>query len=205
MNSEIVSFKQRVKNEAIKNAKLYKQNFIDYEYLICSKAFENGYHIIKADSSNYLHLIGVHTKLSPKDFFNKCINEDLEESDFNFEKPGKTEKSVKGSVREKISVLPHMVNIFQKELFAQDDFKKNIVECAFATTDNILTLGFVTSGRPKSLLKGNKLKENFKPVDLIFSKIRDDKSNFDKIIYGEKNKIREYRNIEKLISSNLIK
>ena len=38
-----ISFKERVRNEAIANAKLYKENFVDYEYLICSQAFEQGF------------------------------------------------------------------------------------------------------------------------------------------------------------------
>lgn len=44
----VVSFKQRVKNEAISNVKLYEKNFIQYEYLICSEAFRNKYCIIKS-------------------------------------------------------------------------------------------------------------------------------------------------------------
>ena len=106
-----VSFKERVKNEAIANAKFYKTNFVDQEYLVCSEAFENGFHIIKSDKGNYLHLIGIHTELSPEQFFDKCLSEELEETDFDFLKPGKSEKSVKGSVREKISVLHYMVNM----------------------------------------------------------------------------------------------
>ena len=39
---------------------------------------------------------------------------------------------------------------------------------AFATSDNKCTLGFAVSGRPKSLLKGNKLETNkVKEVDFI--------------------------------------
>ena len=45
----IVSFKERVKNEAIANAGLYEANFINFEYLICSEAFDDLYHIIKSD------------------------------------------------------------------------------------------------------------------------------------------------------------
>ena len=67
-----VSFKERVKNEAIANANLYQSNFIDYEYLVCSEAINNGYHIIKFDKGNYLHLIGIHTTLSAEEFFDKC-------------------------------------------------------------------------------------------------------------------------------------
>lgn len=101
-----ISFKERVKNVAIENALLYKENFMKYEYLVCSEAFEKGYHIIKADKGNYLHLIGIHTTLTPDEFFDKCVadgEEQLTEDDFN--KPGKSEKSVKGSVREKIPEL----------------------------------------------------------------------------------------------------
>ena len=45
----MISFKERVKNAAVSNAVPYKETFIDYEYLICSPAFQNGYHIIKSD------------------------------------------------------------------------------------------------------------------------------------------------------------
>ncbi len=74
------SFKERVKNEAIRNAKLYKTNFVDFEYLVCSEAFDDYYHIIKSDKSNYLHLIGIHTDLAAEAFFDKCYNKELEAS-----------------------------------------------------------------------------------------------------------------------------
>jgi len=191
-----VSFKERVRNEAIANAKFYKANFVDYEYLICSEAFENGFHIIKSDKGNYLHLIGIHTDLSSEQFFDKCVSGELEESDFDFLKSGKSEKSVKGSVREKITVLPKMVNLFTQKLLAEDDFKKNRVECAFTTTDNKCTLGFAVSGRPKSLLKGNKLeKSKAKDVDLIFRRPRSSEGLFEELVWGEQESIRKYEGV----------
>lgn len=189
-----VSFKERVKNEAIANAKLYEANFINFEYLICSEAFDNCYHIIKSDKGNYLHLIGIHTNLTAEDFFNKCYDGTLEEADFDFVKPNKSEKSVKGSVREKITVLPYMVRLFEQKLFAEDNFKKNKVECAFATSDNKCTLGFAVSGRPKSLLKGNKLETNkVKEVDLIFRKHRSSELPYSELIYGNVADIVKYK------------
>ena len=191
-----VSFKERVRNEAIANAKFYKANFVDYEYLICSEAFENGFHIIKSDKGNYLHLIGIHTDLSSEQFFDKCVSGELEESDFDFLKSGKSEKSVKGSVREKITVLPKMLNLFTQKLLAEDDFKKNRVECAFTTTDNKCTLGFAVSGRPKSLLKGNKLeKSKAKDVDLIFRRPRSSEGLFEELVWGEQESIRKYEGV----------
>lgn len=189
-----VSFKERVKDEAIANACLYKKNYIDYEYLICSEAFDNGYHIIKSDAGNYLHLIGIHTALSAQDFFDKCISGKLETDDFDFMKPGKSEKSVKGSVREKIKVLPNMSRLFEQDLIAEDNFKKNKVECAFATADNTCTLGFAVSGRPKSLLKGNELDKNkSQKVDLIFRKRRSSGKLYEELIWGSKKEIVKYQ------------
>ena len=85
----VVSFKERVKNEAVSNAGLYEKNYIQYEYLVCSEAFETGYHVIKCDKGNYLHLIGIHTELSAEAFFEKCISGELFEEDFDFKKTGK--------------------------------------------------------------------------------------------------------------------
>lgn len=200
-----ISFKERVKNAAISNAKWYKEDFIKYEYLVCSDAFENGYQIIKSDKGNYLHLIGIHTTLTPDEFFDKCLaegEEQLKETDFDFNKPGKSEKSVKGSVREKIVVLPRMHNLFEHEVLAEDNFKKNKVNCAFATTDNTFTLGFVKAGRPKSLLKGNELdKTKQKPVELVFRKIRSSDTPFEKLIFGNIKCVDKYREkIESFVS-----
>lgn len=190
----IISFKERVKNIAILNAKIYEKVYIEYEYLVCSEAFGSGYHVIKCDKGNYLHLIGIHTDLSAEDFFNKCVTGKLLEIDFDFQKPGKPETSVKGSVREKIAVLPVMMTLFKQKLTAQDNFKKNKVECAFATTDNVCTLGFARSGRPKSLLKGNKLeKSDSQNVDLIFRKKRHSGELYGELVFGDKQDIKKYK------------
>ena len=39
--AEQKSFKERVKDTVIQNANSYKRYFVDYEYLLCSEAFEN--------------------------------------------------------------------------------------------------------------------------------------------------------------------
>lgn len=163
---------------------------------------------VKADKGNYLHLIGIHTTLTPDEFFDKCVadgEEQLTEDDFDFNKPGKSEKSVKGSVREKIVALPNMVNLFNQKLLAEDKFKKNKVDCAFATTDNSFTLGFVSAGRPKSLLKGNELdKSKQKEVDLIFRKLRSSDLPYKEIVYGNKKNISKYQKfIEGLVDVDL--
>lgn len=198
---EEISFKERVRKAAIDGAKLYKENFIDCEYLICSKAFhEKQYYVAKADEGNYLHLIGVHTEMTPKDFFEKCYEGTLTEEDFDFEKKNQSEKSVKGSVRQKIKVLPDMLQMYGKELVAQEDFKKNRVECAFATADSTHTLGYASAGRPKSLLQKNELdQDKSEKVDLVFQKRRGS-DKFTKLVSGSVEMIDRYRSkIEEML------
>lgn len=100
-------FKERVKNEVINAVSAYKQNYVDYQYLACSDAFRiKDHYIIDAKPDNYQHLTGVHSLISSQEFFDKCCDGTLQETDFDFNKKKQSEKSVKGSVRRKISVLP---------------------------------------------------------------------------------------------------
>jgi len=80
-----ITFKERVKNVLINESKIYKQVFVDYEYLICSDAFIiNDYYIISANKDNYQHLTGIHSLISSQDFFDKCFNGTLSKSDLIF-------------------------------------------------------------------------------------------------------------------------
>lgn len=86
-----ISFKQRVCQSIIDQSKIYKKIFIDRQYLICSK----------------------------------CFNDTLTENDFDFSKKNQSEKSVKGSVRRKISALENINNFFAQELYIEEGFRKN--------------------------------------------------------------------------------
>ena len=98
-----ISFKERVRLTAIKESKSFKSIFVDKEFLICSHSFKKrDYYILSAEKDNYLHLVGIGTQLSALDFFNKCYDGTLSLDDFDFNKNGQDESSVKGSVRRKI-------------------------------------------------------------------------------------------------------
>lgn len=199
--AETTSFKERVKNEAIECASMYKSRLMDYEYLVCSKAFSAGYKVIKADGSNYLHLIGVNSSLGATEFWDKCIHGTLEEDDFDFIKASQDEKAVKGSVRQKIQVLSNVGSIFDGSLWAEERFHKNKIDCAFATSDNACTLGFAVSGRPKSLMKSNELSDKAREVDLVFRKPRDSEAKYIDLHYGDMSQISNYEEqIKSLIS-----
>lgn len=106
-------FKERVCREIIKASAQYQETYLDYEYLICSEAFVNKqYYIVAAEKDNFQHLTGVHSRISPKMFFDKCNKGILTEEDFDFIKKGQNEKAVKGTVRRKLNVLPDMMRLF---------------------------------------------------------------------------------------------
>ena len=173
--AEQTSFKTRVKEIAITESKNYKDVFVDHQYLICSKGFKKrDYYILSAEKDNFLHLVGINTDLSAASFFDKCYDGTLNEDDFDFNKEGKNENSIKGSVRRKIKSLEKISTLFQDDILIEEDFRKNKIVCAIATTDTQITLGFSdgTVSRPKTLLKGNELKTNPLTVDLVLSKKR---------------------------------
>ena len=190
-----VSFKDRVRTVIIREAKRYKENFVDYEYLLCSNAFEmKEYYIIDAKKDNFQHLTGVNSLVSPLEFFEKSYNGTLNICDFDFNKQGQSENAVIGSVRRKISVLPNMMDLFNGPIEVEENFVKNSISCSFATTDNKCTLGFINSSkaRPRSLIKGNGLNNiKAKEVDLILRKLSN-KEKFDELIIGNIEILKKY-------------
>ena len=194
-----ISFKERVKNIAVDCSIKYRDNLCNYEYLVISEAFTDKYCIIRAEADNYMHLIGVSSQLSAQEFYQKCIDSTLTENDFDFNKNKQSEKSVKGSVREKIVALPSFCDMFTKaDLRCQQDFSKGKVKCSFASASDKFTIGFVQEGRPKSLMKNNQLNNNTSQP--IIAVVRKDKgtSNFTEVVLGS---IKGYEYILKDINS----
>ena len=193
--AEQKSFKQRVRDEAIAGAKIFKQSFVDYEYLICSEAFVKApFYQIQAHGDNYEHLTGVASKLSAEEFFARCMQETLEEDDFCFTKRGQTEAEVKGSVRRKINVLPELVSLFAEGTLVEEDFVKNRIRCSFAAGKRECTLGFTSSvpAKPQSLLKGNQLDQaKAKPLALVLRKPVG-AERFNEILLGDREVFRKY-------------
>ena len=201
------SFKERVKEMLISYAQDYKTYYVDYEYLLCSKAFSrSAYYIVSAHEDNYLHLTGVHTNLSASVFFRKCYDGTLEESDFDFNKGGQNESEVKGSVRRKINALGAIMGIFSNGAIAEEDFVKNRIRCALATSNTNVTLGFMVVGKakPMTLLKGNELdSKKAQGLVLVLRKTRGECA-FREMVVGNDNILKEYKEkLGSLVSESL--
>lgn len=201
------SFKERVAQTAIAQAKVYEQIYLKYEYLLCSEAFSvKPYYIISAHADNFRHLIGVNTAFSADEFFTRCLNGTLTENDFDFRKKGQSEKEVKGAVRDKIIALPDFLSMIGKPLLAEESFVKNRVHCSFAATDKSATVGFIAANKskPMTLLRGDRLDHSKSAVvDLVLRRPYGT-PYFDEIIFGDEEELEKYiEYIEPLLAGNL--
>ena len=202
-----ISFKTRVRNNAVTYASQYDTLFVKKSYLLISDAFiKRPFYILEAEPTNYLHLIGVSTNLSASVFYTRCLTGTLTESDFDLSFHGKDPKQSKGAIRQKILTLPEMFNILQQESFVEEDFSKNVVRCSFASSNGICTVGFVSTpiARPMTLLRGDELDHSkAKHLKLLLSKERDEE-RFSQILIGKKKDIKYLASeIEELINTNL--
>lgn len=142
--------------------------------------------------------------MNAKSFFRKCYEGTLIEEDFDFVKAGQMEKDVKGTVRRKIQVLPDMMMLMKSEVQVEEGFRKNRIACSLATADGKCTLGFSESkkARPKSLIKGNELK-NPETVDLILRKAAGSLF-FDEIVVGDMAVLNRFKEkIQGIVSEKL--
>lgn len=203
------TFSERVKNIAIDEAINYKRTYVDYEYLLLSRYFEARYYIIAGTEKNYLHLVGVHTNLDQETFYNKCIDRNLEEKDFDFiDAKG---NDIKGTVRRKIKVLSNMNHLMSREeLYVQEKFEKNRVVCTLGATDFECTVGFIKSSKrdmakafPKTLMRGNELKDA-RQVEAVLRK-NSGGTAFDEIIIGNREILKFFwDDIKEIVSENLV-
>lgn len=201
------SFSQRVKETVIQCAYLYKNYYVEYEYLLCSQAFEkHEYYIVSAHEDNYLHLTGLHTNLDATSFFEKCYSGTLEETDFDFCKRGQNESEVKGSVRRKINSLPSIMNMFSAGTSVEEDFEKNRIRCSLAAGNVSSTLGFAVVGnaKPMTLLKGNALDSaKARNLDLVLRR-KAGENKFSEIVIGATEQLLEHKSaLNTLLSEEL--
>ena len=201
------SFQERVKDTVIEYAKQYKDYFVDYDYLICSNAFKNAdYYIVQAHETNFKHLTGVSSEISANDFFEKCYNGTLEESDFSISKKGVSDKKAKGTVRRKMKALPGIIGIFNPSTIVEEDYSHNSIKCSFIAGDNQTTIGFTKTDPyvPLTLLFGEKLNaENAGHMSLVLRK-KSTEALFNEIIVGDADVLKERQEaFSNLIADNL--
>ncbi len=179
------SFKERVKCEIIRASHLYNAVFVNKEYLIYSDSFTvRPYYILTGKKDNFLHLTGVSTTLKVSDFFDKALLGALNISDFEIKS-----SIQKGYVRRKINVFSSAFDLFSgKPIKVEEQFIKNQISCAIASTDGKCTLGFTDTKKcvPKTLLKGNELKQELDVHAMFVKHVKDE--FFNQIIYMDEDK-----------------
>ena len=181
-------FEERVLGLLVKYASVYKEVFLDYEYLLYNPSFiDNPYYIVSAVEGHFGHLTGVHSIIPAKDFFIKCYNSTISETDFDLMKRYINRKDMKGAIVDKMKAFGALSTFFSSKLQAKENFSKGKIHCHIATTDSQVTVGFVNNkyANPKTLLKGNELFLS-RVVDISLVLRRDHGTNkFDTIIQGD--------------------
>ena len=153
---DITPFKETIKDRLIESARKYqslinKKIVLTSEYFVVKKEY-----VLRFYETNFLHLTGIKTSLSPLDFFNKCLHGTITFDDFDCD----STHQLKGLVRLKTRNLFRIDTFFDKEIEVQEDFKKGIIKCLLGTSNNICTIGFADAKyclRPKTILDKNHL------------------------------------------------
>lgn len=121
------------------------------------------------DKTNFLHLTGVLTDLSPLDFYEKCYKGIIKDEDYYY-----NDFNNKNMIKSKMINLVQINKFFKQEIMVQEEFRKNNIFCKIATADNECTIGFIGSFLklyPKTLLKNNHLNRD-KNVILVMPIIK---------------------------------
>lgn len=134
--------KTYTKKEALK---IITQCAREYDFELNNKRFllaykENNrlnYKIVGFKASNFLHLTGVETPISPKRFYQKCLDRKLSVNDFEFDEDNQSHL--------KLSVLPMLPKMFYSHSLRGDFLRSGLwieVDYFVGTTNRLLALGF---------------------------------------------------------------
>ena len=159
---KIVPFKETIRLKLIEAANNYA-SLLNRQIVIASPIFiVQKQYVVRFYDTNYLHLTGVKTELSPRLFFQKCLEGRLSLEDFECD----TTSQQKGLVRLKMRNLVNINSFFDEEIDVQEDFEKGSIKCFFGASDNKCTIGFVDAkycARPRTILDKNHL-DKTKPI-----------------------------------------
>jgi len=133
--------------------------FIGKELEISSDLFKRKTtYKIKFTESNFLHLTGFATSLSPIEFYLQCLNNTISSNSLLY-----NEKKNKTTIKKKLKHLINLSIIAFSEIEVQEDFKKNRVICTLAVSNYSFTIGFVGGNKflyPNTILDKNHLDQN---------------------------------------------
>ena len=156
---DIIPFKETIKIRLIESARKY-QSLINKKIIIASESFVmKKEYVVCFYETNFLHLTGIKTSLSPLDFFKKCFDGTICFTDFDCD----STTQLKGLVRLKTRNLVNIDAFFDNEIEAQEDFEKGTIKCLLGASNNVCTIGFVDAKyclRPKTILDKNHLDKN---------------------------------------------
>lgn len=112
---------------------------------------------IRFHKSNFLHLTGVITGLSPENFYESAFNGTLTKSDFEI--TSSTNRLLRTHVEMKMHNLSDLHLIVDSKVMVEESYQRGKVICSLAASNGKFTLCFIGNRllAPMSLLYGNTL------------------------------------------------
>lgn len=113
---------------------------------------------------NFMHLTGIKSSLSPTSFYYACLNGTLT-LPFLLNFP----KEYRSIIKCKVKNLIKMDSYFKSSLLVQENYERNSVSCAIATSDGYKTIGFTCTSpyiRPMTIMNKNKLNADQEILDV---------------------------------------
>lgn len=159
------SFKEKTRDRLIQGAKEYS-GMTEYLYIFESDKFKlREIYILKFDITNYKHLTGVTSRLSAKDFYNKCLHGELEMEDFDCE----SSKERKGFIRKKMRHIGNISKALMEDVDIEEKYERGRVIALLALSNGEFTLAFTGGStlNPMSLLDGMTLHKEKKIKGVI--------------------------------------
>lgn len=163
-------FKLRALELLKTGAKEYSK-LLGIDFVLTSEKFVNrNRYVLRFYEGNFLHLTGVLTTLTAKEFFDRCLNGTITNDDFDCD----STLLIKGTVRHKLSHIVSISTFFDNDIRCQELFHKGKVKCIIAASDRKYTLGF-TGGKgslnPLTLLHNDFLDNETAIKDVAIIKI----------------------------------
>lgn len=149
--------------------KMILKGSLDYSTLVgryfCFKSGAFKYrdaYTIYFDEANFLHLTGVKTTLSAKDFYLKCIGQTLTINDFEIESV--KDPNLKMHIEMKMKNIQKFSWVVKKPVDIEERYSRGKIKCVIATSHKKFTVCFIDGSYkdknvlvPMSLLYGRLL------------------------------------------------
>lgn len=175
--------KQRIRNDVIKGARNYYKYLVPYKFLIITE--DGDANIFQFNKADFIHLAGISSMLSDKDFFDNCLKGTLSENNIKDEQHYNF-----GTIKRKITRLKNIHRI----IYANASTNLILINLytntacfpfAIESIEDKTVVAFRYPGNNARSLRNNNHtdSDNKKSIVAIFSKAKNQTEKYSNLVY----------------------